>query len=94
MAAREPSLLSRAISVRQVELTTAFVAATVFVLCWSASVLPGSVTPNYVRLFTSAPPASSRAMIEGVVWSILAGYAIGGLFAGTYNMLGAIRRKK
>lgn len=80
------------VGVKQVALTAAFVAAALFILAWSASRLPGSVTPNYIKLFTSADPSSSRAMIEGVVWSVLLGYVTGGLAALTFNALGALKR--
>jgi hypothetical protein len=94
MTTTKPKVSDRTLSTRQVAMTLALVAAAFFILCWSAGPLPGSVTLNYVRLFTNAESGSSGALIEGIVWSVLAGYAIGAVAAVTYNMLGSVRRRQ
>src|SRR5215471_11646075 len=45
-----------------------------FVLCWLvAAGLPSLVSASHgwIRLFTTAPESSGRALIEGVIWSIV-----------------------
>jgi hypothetical protein len=65
-----------------------------FVLCWLATfVTLSSPTHALIRLFTAAEIQSSRALIEGGVWSLLFGVLLGGLIAAFYNLLGSLNRR-
>ncbi len=75
-----------------VALGTAVSAALVvlFVLCWIvAFAAPGLVSASHgwITLFTTAPVGSLRALIEGVIWSIVFGWIIAGVMAPIYNRI-------
>jgi hypothetical protein len=63
-----------------------------FVLCWLvAAVLPGleGASHGWITLFTKAPVGSVRALIEGVIWSIIFGWVIAIVMVPTYNRIAA-----
>ena len=70
-----------------------FTAAIVFVLCWIGTFVPfSSPTHAYITLFTAVEASSLRALCEGMLWSLLFGGLVGGLFALVYNATGLGRR--
>ena len=58
-----------------------------FVLCGIAQkILPGAQFSHmWLNLFTSAPLGSTRAWVEGIIASAVAGTVIGYIFACIYN---------
>src|SRR5215471_4944731 len=61
-----------------------------FVLCWLvAAGLPSLVSASHgwIRLFTTAPESSGRALIEGVIWSIVFGWIIAAVMVPIYNKI-------
>jgi hypothetical protein len=82
------------LSPAQIAMTSAFVSASFFILCWSAGPLPGSLTLPYVEFLTKAEPSSSRALIDGIFWSALGGYSAGAIGAVARNLWGTIRRRR
>jgi len=63
-----------------------------FVLCWIvAAVMPGlaGASHGWVALFTTAPVGSVRALVEGVIWSIVFGWIIALVMVPIYNRIGA-----
>jgi hypothetical protein len=61
-----------------------------FVLCWLvAALLPGleGASHGWIILFTKARVGSVRALIEGVVWSIIFGWIIAIVMVPTYNRI-------
>ena len=61
-----------------------------FVLCWLvAAGMPSLVSASHgwIRLFTTAPESSGRALIEGVIWSILFGWIIAAVMVPIYNKI-------
>ena len=63
-----------------------------FVLCWiAAAVMPGlaGASHGWVALFTTAPVGSVRALVEGVIWSIVFGWIIALVMVPIYNRIGA-----
>jgi len=75
--------------------TAALAAALFYVLCWGAArVIPSApFTHMYLELFTATPAASSAALAQGVVWSVLVGLFGGGLIAASYNVLAFLDRR-
>ena len=63
-----------------------------FVLCWIvAAVMPGlaGASHGWVALFTTAPVGSVRALVEGVIWSIVFGWIIALVMVPIYNRIAA-----
>ena len=61
-----------------------------FVLCWLvAAGMPNVVSASHgwIRLFTTSPEGSGRALIEGVVWSIVFGSIIAAVMVPIYNKI-------
>ena len=61
-----------------------------FVLCWLvAAGMPSLVSASHgwIRLFTTAPESSGRALIEGVIWSIVFGWIIAAVMVPIYNKI-------
>ena len=61
-----------------------------FVLCWLvAAGVPSLVSASHgwIRLFTTAPEGSGRALIEGIVWSIVFGWIIAAVMVPIYNRI-------
>ena len=81
----------RAPSINVVALGVAASAALVvlYVLCWLAAViLPDTaLSHGWMTLFTPAPVGSVRALIEGVIWSIVFGWVITSVLALIYNKM-------
>jgi hypothetical protein len=86
--------LGRTLSITRLIVTGGITAAAVFVLCWIGTVIPfSSPTHAYISLFTSAPVASTQALVEGTIWSLLFGALVGGLFALIYNVAAPLARR-
>ena len=51
--------------------------------------LPGVVSASHgwIRLFTTAPETSGRALIEGVIWSIVFGWVVAAVMVPIYNKI-------
>jgi 2TM family of unknown function (DUF5676) len=63
-----------------------------FVLCWLvAAGVPNLVSASHgrIRLFTTAPESSGRALVEGVIWSIVFGWIIAAVMVPIYNKIAA-----
>ena len=61
-----------------------------FVLCWIVAVgMPSLVSASHgwIRLFSTAPEGSARALIEGVIWSIVFGWIIAAVMVPIYNKI-------
>lgn len=61
-----------------------------FVLCWIvAALMPGLVSASHgwITLFSTAPVASGKALIEGVIWSIVFGWIIALVMVPIYNRI-------
>ena len=61
-----------------------------FVLCWLvATILPGleGASHGWITLFTKAPVGSVRALIEGVIWSVIFGWIIAIVMVPIYNRI-------
>jgi len=61
-----------------------------FVLCWIvAAVIPSlaGASHGWIALFTTAPVSSVRALVEGVVWSIVFGWIIALVMVPIYNRI-------
>jgi hypothetical protein len=61
-----------------------------FVLCWLvAAGMPSLVSASHgwIRLFTTAPESSGRALIEGIIWSIVFGWIIAAVMVPIYNKI-------
>ena len=63
-----------------------------FVLCMLAALfMPMRAAHGYVALFTDAPLGTGRLWMEGLIWSILAGWLIALVFGTVYNWIAARR---
>jgi hypothetical protein len=65
-----------------------------FVFCWLvAAFMPGleGASHGWITLFTKAPVGSVRALIEGVIWSIVFGWVIAIVMVPTYNRIAGDR---
>ena len=61
-----------------------------FVLCWIvAAGMPSLVSASHgwIRLFTTAPESSGRALVEGVIWSVVFGWIIAAVMVPIYNKI-------
>ena len=60
-----------------------------FVLCWIvAAVIPSlGASHGWIALFTTAPVSSVRALVEGVLWSIVFGWIIALVMVPIYNRI-------
>ena len=60
-----------------------------FVLCWIvAAVIPSlGASHGWIALFTTAPVSSVRALVEGVVWSIVFAWIIALVIVPIYNRI-------
>jgi hypothetical protein len=61
----------------------------VYVLCWLVAViLPDApLSHGWINLFTTATVNSVRALIEGVIWSIVFGWVIALVQGSIYNRM-------
>ena len=76
-----------AIGVMRVAATLGIGEALIFFLCWLGTFIPlASPTHAYIGLFTSAPPNSVAALLEGGAWSLLFGALTGAVLATLYNL--------
>jgi hypothetical protein len=78
------------IGIRRLSATGSIVLTVLFIAAWLATQVPGSMAFMYVRIFTYSAPASARALVDGLVWSSLLGFAVGFLTAVTYNVVGRL----
>jgi len=63
-----------------------------FVLCLLAALfLPMPVAHGWVALFSEAPVGSTRLWVEGLIWSVVAGWLIALVFGTVYNWIVARR---
>jgi hypothetical protein len=63
-----------------------------FVLCMLAALfVPMRAAHGWVALFSDAPLDSSRVWVEGLIWSIAAGWLIALVFGTVYNAVIARR---
>jgi hypothetical protein len=63
-----------------------------FALCWIvAAVMPSlaGASHGWITLFTTAPVGSVRALVEGVIWSIVFGWIIALVTVPIYNRIAA-----
>ena len=59
-----------------------------FVLCMLAAwFMPLRAAHGFVTLFSDAPISSSRMWIEGLIWSVVAGWLIALVFGTVYNWI-------
>ena len=66
--------------------------AVLFVLCMLAALfLPIRAAHGWVTLFSDAPINSTRLWIDGLVWSVVAGWLIALVFGTVYNWMIARR---
>jgi hypothetical protein len=60
--------------------------AVLFALCLLAALfMPIRLAHGYVALFSDAPIGSARVWIEGLIWSVAAGWLIALVFGTVYN---------
>jgi hypothetical protein len=63
-----------------------------FVLCLLAALFfPVRLAHGYVALFSDAPVGSARLWVEGLLWSLAAGWLIALVFGTIYNWIVARR---
>jgi hypothetical protein len=63
-----------------------------FVLCMLAALfMPMRVAHGYVALFSDAPVDSTRIWIDGLIWSLVAGWLVALVFGTVYNWIVARR---
>ena len=63
-----------------------------FVLCMlSALFLPMRAAHGWVTLLSDAPLGSTRIWVEGLIWSVVAGWLIALVFGTVYNWIVARR---
>jgi hypothetical protein len=63
-----------------------------FALCLLAALfLPMRVAHGWVALFSDAPVGSTRLWVEGLLWSVVAGWLIALVFGTVYNWIVARR---
>ena len=63
-----------------------------FVLCMLAALfMPMRVAHGWVALFSDAPIGSTRVWIDGLIWSVVAGWLIALVFGTVYNLIVARR---
>jgi hypothetical protein len=46
-----------------------------------------SASHGWIRLFTTAPETSGRALIKGVIWSIVFGWVVAAVMVPIYNKI-------
>lgn len=83
------------LGVLRLALTGALAGAIFYALCWIGALVPtpSPVTHMYLRLFTDAELSSAAALLQGLLWSLVAGLAVGALVAFIYNALAALDRR-
>ena len=75
------------IGVMRLAATLGVGAALIFGICWLGTFIPlSSPTHAYIGLFTTAPPNSGAALLEGGAWSFLFGALTGAVLAALYNL--------
>jgi hypothetical protein len=63
-----------------------------FVLCMLAALfLPLRAAHGWVRLLSDAPIDSSRVWLDGLIWSVVAGWLFALVFGTVYNLIVARR---
>jgi hypothetical protein len=85
-----PTLQSSPINLGAFGVAASAALVVLFVLCWLvAALLPGfeGASHGWIALFTKAPVGSVRALIEGVIWSIIFGWIIAIVMVPTYNRI-------
>jgi hypothetical protein len=85
---------SPSIGVKRAIVSGGFTAAIVFLLCWLGTFAPiSSPTHAYISLFTAAEARSFRALCDGMLWSLVFGGLVGGIFALIYDATGRLGRR-
>lgn len=90
MTAFPPAPRSPPINLGAFGVATSAALVVLFALCWLvAALLPGleGASHGWITLFTKAPVGSVRALIEGVIWSIIFGWIIAIVMVPTYNRI-------
>jgi hypothetical protein len=86
---------ARTVCVARVLVTGGATAAVAFILCWVATLLPfGGPTHAYISLFTDAGLGSTRALVDGTIWSLVFGALFGALLALIYNAAAPLDPRK
>ncbi len=82
-----PASQSAPINVGALVVATSVTMVVLFLLCWIvALILPSlALAHGWISLFTTAPVSSFRALIEGVIWSVVIGLIIAVVLGATYN---------
>lgn len=78
-ADREPSWAEAGGSILQAGLASGFALGIIFVAVWSVAQLPTGPGDLFISLFTTASPATTYALEEGVLYALLSGFALGAL---------------
>jgi len=90
MTAFPPSARSTPIHLGAFAVAISAALVVLFILCWLvAALLPGleGASHGWITLFSKAPVGSVRALIEGVIWSIIFGWIIAIVMVPTYNRI-------
>ncbi len=83
---------SHPIDILRATVTGAITLGIIFVGCWVGARVPLiTVSHMFVQLFTTQPPASTGALLEGTLWSVVFGGLTALIAAVTYNVMGARR---
>ena len=64
-----------------------------YVLCWAGAYAGVPVTHLWIKGFTFAPVDSITALVEGTIWSIIAGAIVGATAAFFYNVFSGLDRR-
>jgi hypothetical protein len=94
MAASHPPSRSAPIHLGAFGAATSAALVVLFVLCWLvAAIMPGleGASHGWIILFTKAPVGSVRALMEGVIWSIIFGWIIAIVMVPIYNRIAGDR---
>jgi hypothetical protein len=84
-----PETRSAPINVFALGVATSVTLVVLFALCWIVALaLPSlGLSHGWINLYTTAPVSSVRALIEGIVWSVVFGWIIAAVLGATYNKL-------
>ena len=86
--------LGYTLSVSRAALTGAITAFALYVMSWGVTVLSGGQLPSlFVALFSTAGRPPAYSLLEGAVWSWIAGSAAGTVAALVFNLLGSRRAR-
>lgn len=73
-------------------LSGALAMALIFILSWAAAQLPYGPTPLLIEIFTYAPPATTDALMEGVLVAALVGFVGAAILGAAYAAFDFIDR--